>query len=221
MVNHHRIFHCKKNRGKSINQNPLTMRLFKKKKKSKEPIHWREIRKKEIFENCSYCFGWITHEKTTIGKFCSIADGSVIGATQHPMSFLSTHAFTYEKDCDKKNYGNISNQNNIRDISHLTPPCEIGHDVWIGSNAFIKAGVKIGIGAVVGANAMVTKDVPPYAIVGGVPAKIIRYRFNPEIIERLLQSKWWDLPKDIIVSLPFDDIVASLDAIENLNFFKN
>ena len=188
------------------------MGLFRKKRK---PLPWREIRQKEIFENCSYCFGWITHEKTTIGKFCSIASGVTIGATEHPMSFLSTHAFTYEKDCDKKNYGNISNQNNIYDISHLTPPCEIGHDVWIGSNAFIKAGVKIGTGAVIGANAVVTKDVPPYAIVGGVPAKIIRHRFAPEIIEQLLKSEWWNLPKEFLAALPFDDVKLCLSLIRN------
>ncbi|MCB9772158.1 MAG: CatB-related O-acetyltransferase [Candidatus Omnitrophica bacterium] len=74
----------------------------------------------------------------------------------------------------------------------------IGHDVWIGANAVIMPGIKIGHGAIIGASAVVTKDVPPYAIVVGVPAKIIKYRFEPKIIERLLEIKWWDLDKKVI-----------------------
>lgn len=76
-------------------------------------------------------------------------------------------------------------------LSHRT---EIGNDVWIGTNAFIVAGVKIGDGAVVGAGAVVTKDVAPYAVVGGVPARVIRYRYSKEMIEAFLRIKWWDWP---------------------------
>lgn len=74
---------------------------------------------------------------------------------------------------------------------------DIGNDVWIGARAIIMDGIKIGHGAVVAANAVVTKDIPPYAIVGGIPAKIIKYRFEPDKIERLIQSEWWkwDLEK--------------------------
>ena len=75
-------------------------------------------------------------------------------------------------------------------------------------------GVKVSDGAVVAAGAVVTKDVPPYAIVGGVPAKIIRYRFSPEIIEELLRLKWWDLPIAVIQNLPFTDINATISALK-------
>lgn len=74
----------------------------------------------------------------------------------------------------------------------------LGNDVWVGSNVLINGGVKIGDGAVIAAGAVVVKDVPPYAIVGGVPAKIIRYRFSPEIIEKLLELKWWNLDDEIL-----------------------
>ena len=74
----------------------------------------------------------------------------------------------------------------------------IGADVWIGANALIKGGVSIGVGAVIGAGAVVVKDIPPYAIVGGVPAKIIKYRFPDDIIELLLLSKWWELSEDVL-----------------------
>ena len=73
-------------------------------------------------------------------------------------------------------------------------PCIIGNDVWIGCNATILRGVTIGDGAIVAANAFVNKDVPPYAIVGGVPAKVLKYRFSENIITKLLHLKWWDFP---------------------------
>jgi hypothetical protein len=81
----------------------------------------------------------------------------------------------------------------------------IGHDVWIGRDAMIMDGLSVGTGAVIAARALVTKDVPPYAIVGGAPARIIRYRFAPELIERLLASQWWTLSPEALRQLPFDD----------------
>ena len=94
----------------------------------------------------------------------------------------------------------------------------IGNDVWIGSHVLINGGVHIGDGAVIGAGAVVVKDVPPYAIVGGVPARIIRYRFNPEIIDGLIKLQWWTLPEEQIknnIHL-FQSGSIDLDALESL-----
>ncbi len=90
----------------------------------------------------------------------------------------------------------------------------LGHDVWVGANAVIMAGAQIGIGAVIGAGAVVLGDVPPYAIAVGVPAQIKRFRFPAPIVDRLLASRWWDLPLDTLRALPTDDIEACLTAIE-------
>lgn len=78
---------------------------------------------------------------------------------------------------------------------------EIGHDVWIGTNAIILSGVTIGTGAIVGAGSLVAKDVPPYAIVAGNPAKVLRFRFSDELIAKLLQSQWWCLPDTMLKQL--------------------
>jgi virginiamycin A acetyltransferase len=114
--------------------------------------------------------------KTNIGRYNSIANNVNIGHGEHPLHLISTSSFInntpYEVLTEKE--------------------CNIEHDVWIGSGVTIKRGVTLGIGSVVGANAFVNKDVPPYAIVGGVPATIIKYRFPPEKIDKILNSKWWE-----------------------------
>lgn len=93
-------------------------------------------------------------------------------------------------------------------------PVRIGNDVWIGDNVIIKNGVKIGDGAVVGLGAVVTKDVPPYAVVAGVPAKIIKYRFSDEIISELLELEWWNLEEDVIRQIPYDNIEKAIEFIK-------
>ena len=97
------------------------------------------------------------------------------------------------------------------------PGITIGNDVWIGDGAFIKNGVTIGDGAIIGARAVVTKDIPPYAIVVGVPAKILKYRFSEQIIDRLLNTKWWNLDDSIIKKLPYYDIDKCLKILEEIN----
>ena len=92
----------------------------------------------------------------------------------------------------------------------------IGNDVWTGHNVNIMSGVNVGDGAVIGAGSIVTKDVPPYAIVAGVPATIRRYRFSEGIIARLLRAKWWELELADLGGLPFRDVERCLDTIENL-----
>ena len=115
-----------------------------------------------------------------IGDFCSIGTNCHIGMYEHPTDNISTSSRLYLKMLAAKDYYN-----------DIPTPAIIGSDVWVGSNSTILGGVQIGDGAIIGAGAVVTKDVPPYAIVGGVPAKIIRYRFSQEKIAELLQLQWW------------------------------
>lgn len=127
----------------------------------------------------------------TVGNFTSIGPQVLIGLGEHPsQKFVSTHPMFYS----------MRGQSNPvivdKELFDEFPITEIGNDVWIGARAVVKTGVKIGDGAIVAAGSVVTKDVEPYAIVGGVPAKLIRYRFDDETIEQLIQSKWWE--KDIV-----------------------
>ena len=136
----------------------------------------------------------INQDKLIIGKFCSIACGAkfLFNSANHNLSSLSTypfHIFFEEWDLDAKDVTDA--WNNKGDIV-------IGNDVWIGYEAVILAGVTIGDGAVIGTRAVVTKDVPPYTIVGGVPEKPIRKRFPEGTIELLLKLKWWDWTEERI-----------------------
>lgn len=128
-----------------------------------------------------------------VGRYASIGPGVIFLGSSHPYDRLSTSAFTYGANYNLYKDYLIDTQQRFR-LEHRTDDpgrCVIEHDVWIGQNVTLSRGVKLGTGCIVGANALVTKDVPPYAIVGGVPAKVIKYRFSPEVIERLLASEWW------------------------------
>ena len=128
----------------------------------------------------------ISHSK--IGKFCSIGRDCAIGLPSHSVNHISTSPiFTSKHNALKYKW---VNQNSYKEFNTTT----IGNDVWIGSKVIIQSGVNIGSGAVIGAGAVVTKNVPPYSIIGGVPAKIIRYRFDDTLIKKLLVLKWWDMP---------------------------
>lgn len=133
----------------------------------------------------------------SIGSFTSINTRASIGGGNHPMYFVSTHPFLYGAQ-DKSVYEKNDFIEKSIDISKGNPKIAIGNDVWIATNAVILPGVTIGDGAVIGAGAIVTKDIPPYAIAVGVPAKIIKYRFSKEIIEGLLKIKWWNWPDEKI-----------------------
>lgn len=156
----------------------------------------------------------ITHPDTRVGKFCSIGGHVQIGFGKKNLSYLSTHGFQY---CEKNErlWGDLKTpkENVVPGIP--AEPVIIGNDVWIGYGVLIMGGITIGDGAVIGAGAVVTHDVPPYAIVGGVPAKIIRYRFSQEIISKLVDLKWWDYPEDFIVRLPFDNITKCIEILES------
>ncbi len=136
----------------------------------------------------------INHDRLMIGRFCSIACGAkfLFNSANHTLHSLSTYPFPLffeEWGLDKKNIAD--SWDNKGDIV-------IGNDVWIGYEAVILAGVTVGDGAVIGTRAVVTKDVPPYTIVGGIPAKPIRKRFSEDVIARLSELKWWDWPKERI-----------------------
>lgn len=183
----------------------IISKLFEKRKKKKEkkqfkkqlanlPVEEQFVlifkRKYPEFEYgfASYGIPEIKNYKTNstakkelkIGKFCSIADGvTILLGGRHPVDEITTSPAPR------------------REFPIPNPPCVnhsiiIGNDVWIGLNAIIFNGVTIGDGAVIAAGAVVNKDVPPYAVVGGVPAKLIKYRFDSKIIAILLKSKWWD-----------------------------
>lgn len=127
-----------------------------------------------------------------IGKFCSMSWNVSIGGANHDYKRMTQHAFLYSPQ-----FGMIPNVESKK-YDRFQDTCEIGSDVWIGCNSVICRGVKIGDGTVVGAGAVVTKDVPPYAIVAGVPAKIIKHRCSLELADRLVAAKWWNLPAEII-----------------------
>lgn len=140
-----------------------------------------------------------------IGAFCSIGSRVVLGHGEHPMNYISTSPYFYFDNIGYKTKDMVSH-NEFWEI----PPIHIGNDVWIGDGVFVKNGVTIGDGAIIGARSVVTKDVPPYAIVVGCPARVLRYRYDRETIDELLRLKWWDLDDDIIKQIPYDNVEESL-----------
>lgn len=153
---------------------------------------------------------WYAH----IGKFCSISWNVGIGGANHDYNRISQHAFLYSPQ-----FGMLESEEEPG-YNRFTDDCEIGNDVWIGCNAVVCRGVHIGDGAVIGAGSVVTKDVQPYTIVGGVPARLIKRRCALELSQRLINTKWWDLdPKVIKENFQFfNDVITeeSVIAIESL-----
>ena len=156
---------------------------------------------------------------TSIGRFCSIADRVCVLGTTHPVGdYVSTHpafyspiprsriSFSQKQVFDEYLYNDISRKYYV----------EIGNDVWIGFGAIILGGISIGDGAVIAAGSVVTKDVPDYAIVGGVPARIIKYRFNSDEIQKLKEFRWWNKSKEWLRyhSESFVDIGSFMEMID-------
>lgn len=121
-----------------------------------------------------------------IGSFCSISWNVSIGGPNHDFRRVSQHSFLYN------DHDNLRPASTAIPYDRFSESLTIGNDVWVAAGAVVTRGVKIGDGAVIGANAVVTNDVPPYAIVAGSPAKVLRFRFGTEIIDLLLRLKWWN-----------------------------
>ncbi|GAB2024965.1 CatB-related O-acetyltransferase [Lactovum odontotermitis] len=145
----------------------------------------------------------INQDRLVIGKFCSIACGArfIFTSANHTLKSLSTYPFPIFADEWQLDWEKVTEAwDNKGDIV-------VGNDVWIGYEAVIMSGVTIGDGAIVGTRAVVTHDVAPYSIVGGVPAKLIRKRFSDETVDRLLDLQWWDWPRE--------RIMQNIDAIQS------
>lgn len=151
------------------------------------------------YTHSSYC-------EMTVGRFCSIASNIKIMGMRHPIERVSSSGVTYDRA--KPHYRAIYDDFGISkdvisdpDIQLFGDPPIIDHDVWIGDNVTLARGIRLHTGCVVATGSVVTKDVPPYAIVGGVPAKVIKYRFSEfgdSVREKLLNSRWWDLDPRVI-----------------------
>ena len=159
----------------------------------------------------------INHDRLIIGKFCSIACGAkfIFNCANHTLKSLSTYTFPlFFEEWNLPKSEVAAAWDNKGDII-------IGNDVWIGYDAVIMAGVKIGDGAIIGARAVVTKDVEPYSIVGGVPAKEIRKRFTPDIIEKLYNLQWWNWPIERIRESIHDIQSGNIEALSDIASSKD
>lgn len=150
-----------------------------------------------------------------IGNYCSISAEVIINPFQHPINFLSTSGFAFGDDGGLGNFDEFKKikskkkQNKQGDV-------KIGNDVWIGRRVIIMAGVNIGDGAIIAANSVVTKDVPPYSIYGGVAAKLIKMRFDPNLVDIISKSSWFDyvLDSKVLGNIDYSNVIESVDIID-------
>lgn len=164
-------------------------------------------------DTMSYIGDYTIVINSIIKKFASISWGVTIGPEDHDFKRVTSHSFLYST----KSFQIVEE----KAYSPFARECIIGNDVWIGCNSTILRGVKIGDGAVIGANSLVLNDVPPYAVVVGSPAKIIKYRFPDKIIEAFLKVKWWDFPLKVIKEhnqlFALEPTMEIIDKIQEIN----
>jgi acetyltransferase-like isoleucine patch superfamily enzyme len=153
--------------------------------------------------------------RAEMGAFCAVGARTAINPFNHPTDWLSIHEFQYHPNSYDwvDEYKSMDRLTRTPDMFKVVT---IGNDVWMGHNVNVLSGINVGDGAVIAAGAIVTKDVPPYAVVAGVPATVKRYRFTEEIIARLMRCRWWDLELAQLTGLPFNDVERCLDAIERI-----
>lgn len=144
------------------------------------------------FGDYAYCDRYADIANCTVGKFANIAAFTRIGPTDHPWRNAAQHHFLYRS----ASYWDDAGNDQAFFAHRASRRCTLGHDCWIGHGAIIKPEVTVGIGAIVASGAVVTKDVAPFSIVAGVPARPVRNRFPDAVIERLLALAWWDWPHD-------------------------
>lgn len=142
---------------------------------------------------------------TIVGRYCSIAHSVIVIDGDHPLDRFTTSVISYPNP-----YWFFLFEKNFSEVRR---PVVIGNDVWIGQNVFIKPGVEIGDGAIIGANAFIAKNVPPYAIVGGNPARLIRFRFDEETVKLLMEIKWWEYDISKIKDIDVEDVVRFINFI--------
>jgi len=155
----------------------------------------------------------------SIGRFCSLASGCIIGPAEHPTDFLSSSMVQYVRDLHQWDSFMETQEGQPRQAPYaefkMPTHTTIGNDVWLGVNVFIRRGVTVGNGAIVAAGSVVTRDVPAYAIVGGVPARVIKMRFRDSLIERLMALNWWDWNVFSLAKLDFSNADAAVGLIED------
>lgn len=163
-------------------------------------------------EHCFFARG-------TMGAYCAIGARSAINPFNHPFTWMSNHEFQYHP----KSFDWVPEWNDLKRLQRTPDMFEeshIGNDVWTGHHAIVLPGVSVGDGAVVAAGSVVTKDVPPYAIVAGVPARIVRMRFPEPVIERLLKVRWWEFELSELSGLNFRKVEECLPRLEELRARK-
>ena len=168
---------------------------------------------------CNLSGGTINNAR--FGRYCSVASGVTVGPHEHPTDWLTTSRTAYYPKVN--GWDELLAGPNLAQVHALKRPfagscpiTTIGADVWIGQGAFIKSGVTIGPGAIIGARATVLRDVPPYAIVVGTPGRVLRLRFPETVVARLLTLAWWRYSIYDLFEAPFDSIEAALDTIEDM-----
>lgn len=175
----------------------------------------------------SYMGGGDTHLRNvaSIGRFCAIASNIIAGQVEHPTDFLSPHPilqggwgmdFPATRQFVERNRDmvNISRHEYLDRYADRNTKITIGNDVWIGEGVFIRRGVSIGDGAVIAARSVVVRDVEPYTIVGGVPARPIRKRFDDKLVKRLLDLQWWDYGLALLDGIDFRDPEGAVGTME-------